>query len=75
MTQVEKVKEEIRGIESRILFLETDQTRIESAWAGPQGYTPYNHGPYFRKLEKRKLRAKLRRRITRLESLRSGVVD
>lgn len=72
MTPIEKVKEEIRGIESRILFLETDRTRVESVWAGPKGYEPYNHGPYFRKLEKRKLRAKLRRRRARLEVLRSN---
>ena len=71
MTPIEKVKQEIRDIESRILFLETDRTRVESVWSGPQGYEPYNHGPYFRKLERRKLRAKLRRRIARLESLRS----
>ena len=69
---VEQITEEIRVIEARIQFLEEDRTKIVSAWAGPKGYQPYNHGPYLRKLEKRKLRAKLRRRRARLEVLRSG---
>jgi len=68
---VEQITEEIRVIEARIQFLEEDRTRIVSVWAGPEGYQPYNHGPYLRKLEKRKLRAKLRRRRARLEVLRS----
>ena len=72
MMTVEEITEEIRVIEARIQFLEEDRTRWVSAWAGPRGYQPYNHGPYLRKLEKRKLRAKLRRRRARLEVLRSG---
>jgi hypothetical protein len=72
MMTVEEITEEIRVIEARIQFLEEDRTRWVSPWAGPKGYQPYNHGPYLRKLEKRKLRAKLRRRRARLEALRSG---
>ena len=72
MMSIEEIQQEIRDIESRIQFLEEDRTRIVSAWAGPEGYQPYNHGPYLRRLEKRKLRAKLRRRIRRLEVLRSN---
>ena len=69
---VEQIIEEIRVIEARIQFLEEDRTCWVSAWTGPRGYQPYNHGPYLRKLEKRKLRAKLRRRRARLEVLRSN---
>lgn len=69
---IEEIQQEIRDIESRIQFLEEDRTQIVSAWAGPEGYQPYNHGPYLRRLEKKKLRAKLRRRIRRLELLRSN---
>jgi hypothetical protein len=72
MSTVENLIKEIRDIESRIDFLEQDRTRMVSVWAGPQGYEPYNHGPYLRKLEKRRLRAKLRRRRARLEVLRSN---
>jgi len=72
MSTVENLIKEIRDIESRIDFLEQDRTRVVSVWAGPQGYEPYNHGPYLRKLEKRRLRAKLRRRRARLEVLRSN---
>lgn len=69
---IEELQQEIRDIESRIDFLEQDRTRVVSVWAGPKGYEPYNHGPYLRKLEKRRLRAKLRRRRARLEVLRSN---
>lgn len=72
MMSIEEIQQEIRDIESRIQFLEEDCTVMVSAWAGPKGYQPYNHGPYLRKLEKRKLRAKLRRRTRRLELLRSN---
>ena len=72
MMSIEEIQQEIRDIESRIQFLEEDRTVMVSAWAGPKGYQPYNHGPYLRKLEKRKLRAKLRRRVRRLELLRSN---
>ncbi len=69
---IEQIQQEIRDIESRIRFLEEDRTRIVSAWAGPKGYQPYNHGPYLRRLEKKKLKAKLRRRIKRLEQLNNN---
>jgi hypothetical protein len=72
MMSIQEIQQEIRDIESRIQFLEQDRTRMVSVWAGPKGYEPYNHGPYLRRLEKKKLRAKLRRRIRRLELLRSN---
>ena len=43
-----------------IEFLKTDKTKIISAWAQPEGCTPYNHGPYFRKLEIKRLKARLK---------------
>ena len=54
-------QEQIKKIEERLAFLKTDRTIWVSAWAGPEGYTPYNHGPYLRKLEWKHLTAKLRR--------------
>jgi hypothetical protein len=54
-------QEQIKKIEERLAFLKTDRTVWTSAWAGPEGYTPYNHGPYLRKLERKRLTAKLKR--------------
>ena len=56
-----EVQKEIEKIEARIEFLKTDRTVWTSAWAGPNGYEPYNHGPYLRKLETNRLKAKLKR--------------
>jgi len=53
-------QEQIKKIEERLAFLKTDRTVWVSAWAGPKGYTPYNHGPYLRKLERKRLTAKLK---------------
>ena len=58
---IQEVKQAIEKIEARIEFLKTDKTVWTSAWAGPKGYTPYNHGPYLRKLETKRLKAKLKR--------------
>ena len=52
-------------MESRIEFLKTDKTVWTMAWAG----STYNHGPYLRKLEIRKLKAKIKRRSAKLEKL------
>ena len=54
------IAEQIKAIEARIKFLKTDKTKIISAWAQPVGCTPYNHGPYFRKLEIKRLKARLK---------------
>ena len=54
------IAEQIKAIEARIEFLKTDKTKIISAWAQPEGCTPYNHGPYFRKLEIKRLKARLK---------------
>lgn len=52
--------EQIKAIEERIEFLQNDKTKIVSVWAQPEGCTPWDHGPYFRKLEIKKLKARLR---------------
>jgi len=58
MSEIEK---QIKTIEERIEFLNTDKTKWISAWAYPEGYIPYDHGPRVRREEKKKLRAKLKR--------------
>jgi hypothetical protein len=55
----DEIGELIKKIEERIEFLKTDKTKWHSVWAGPKGYTPYDHGPYFRKAETKKLKTKL----------------
>jgi hypothetical protein len=59
----------IQKIEDRIEFLKNDRTVWTSVWAYPEGHTPYNHGPYIRRLETRKLKAKLNRLRTRLSRM------
>ena len=66
MTDIDAIKQEIREMESRIEFLNTDKTKYVSAWAGGTGY---DHGPYYRRLEKKKLKAKIRRRKLKLKKL------
>ena len=53
MTQQE-IQDLIVKIDNRIEFLKTDKTVWTMAWEG----STYNHGPYLRKLEIRKLKAK-----------------
>ena len=53
MTQQE-IQDLIVKIDNRIEFLKTDKTVWKMAWEG----STYNHGPYLRKLEIRKLKAK-----------------
>lgn len=55
------IQDQIKKIEERLEFLKSDKTVWISAWAGPKGYVPYNHGPYLRKLERKRLTAKLKR--------------
>ena len=47
----------IEQIQKRIEFLQTDKTVWTMAWEG----STYNHGPYLRRLEIKRLRAKLKR--------------
>ena len=65
MNKIQQLQTEIRQMESRIEFLKTDKTVWTMAWAG----STYNHGPYLRKLEIRKLKAKIKRRSSKLEKL------
>ena len=53
MTQQE-IQDLIVKIDNRIEFLKTDKTVWTMAWEG----STYNHGPYLRRLEIRKLKAK-----------------
>ena len=56
------IQEQIEVIEARLEFLKTDTTKWVSAFAQPTpACTPYDHGPYFRKLERNRLKAKLKR--------------
>jgi hypothetical protein len=66
---VEDIRLEINKMQARIEFLKTDSTVINNIFA--QEGTPYNHGPYFRKLETRNLKAKIKRREIKLKKLLS----
>tara|TARA_B100000497_G_scaffold22142_1_gene26051 strand:- start:1990 stop:2196 length:207 start_codon:yes stop_codon:yes gene_type:complete len=66
---VEDIRLEINKMQARIEFLKTDRTVINNIFA--QEGTPYNHGPYFRKLETRNLKAKIKRREIKLKKLLS----
>jgi len=50
----QEIQDTIIKIGNRIEFLKTDKTVWTMAWAG----STYNHGPYLRKLEIRKLKAR-----------------
>lgn len=47
----------IEQIQKQIEFLQTDKTVWTMAWEG----STYNHGPYLRRLEIKRLKAKLKR--------------
>lgn len=67
----EEIVDLIQKIEARIEFLKTDKTKWVSVWAQPAGCTPYNHGPYFRKLETKRLKARLKtlqKKLAKLDS-------
>ena len=53
MTQQE-IQDLIVRIDNRIEFLKTDKTVWTMAWEG----STYNHGPYVRRLETKRLKAK-----------------
>ena len=61
------IQEQIKVIEARLEFLKTDTTKWVSAFAQPDGCTPYNHGNYFRKLERNRLKTKLKRLQKKLQ--------
>jgi len=67
--EIEKTSSEINKMQARIEFLKTDRTVINNIFA--QEGTPYNHGPYFRKLETKNLKAKIKRREIKLRKLLS----
>ena len=50
-------EQSIEQIQKRIEFLQTDKTVWTMAWEG----STYNHGPYLRRLEIKRLKAKLKR--------------
>jgi len=54
------IQQQIDAIEARLEFLKTDTTKWVSAFAQSNGCTPYNHGNYFRKLERNRLKTKLK---------------
>lgn len=64
---VEDIRLEISKMQARIEFLKKDRTVVNSIFS--QGGTPYNHGPYFRKLETKNLKAKIKRREVKLKKL------
>ena len=66
MTRAEVV-DLIQKIEDRIDFLRNDSTVWTMAWEG----STYNHGPYLRRLEIKRLKARLRtlnKKLTRLDN-------
>ena len=62
---ISEVESEIAEMESRIEHLNGSKTVIVNAFGGT-----YNHGPYFRRLEKGKLKAKIKRRRRKLCELK-----
>ena len=57
----------IQKIDDRIEFLRTDRTVWTMAWEG----STYNHGPYLRRLEIKRLKGRLKtlnKKLTRLEN-------
>jgi len=62
--KINEVESEIAQMEKRIEFLNGDNTVIVSVFGGT-----YNHGPYFRRLEKKNLKAKIKRRRGKLHKL------
>jgi hypothetical protein len=66
MTRKE-IEDLIQKIDARIEFLRNDRTVWTMAWEG----STYNHGPYLRRLEIKRLKARLRtlnKRLTRLDN-------
>ena len=59
------IQEQIKAIEDRIEFLKQDKTVWTMAWAG----STYNHGPYLRKLEIKRLKARLKTLTKKLQNV------
>jgi hypothetical protein len=62
-----EIEDLIQKIEARIEFLRNDRTVWTMAWEG----STYNHGPYLRRLEIKRLKARLRtlnKKLTRLDN-------
>jgi hypothetical protein len=57
----------IAAIDARIEFLKSDKTKIISAWA--QSGPAYDHGPYYRRLERKRLAGKKKRLEIQLRKL------
>ena len=53
----QEIQDLIGKIDNRIEFLKNDKTVWTMAWQG----STYNHGPYLRRLETKRLKAKLKR--------------
>jgi hypothetical protein len=61
----------IQKIDDRIEFLRTDRTVWTMAWEG----STYNHGPYLRRLEIKRLKGRLKtlnKKLTRLDNQTQG---
>ena len=67
----EEIVSEIERIDARIEFLETDRTKWISAWL--QDGPAYDHGPYLRRLEKKRLKARKARLLKNLRRLDASV--
>ena len=64
----QEITDLIQKIEERIEFLKTDKTVWTMAWEG----STYNHGPYLRRLEVRRLKGRLRTLNKKLARLEKG---
>lgn len=63
--KIAEIEAEIKVMEDRIEFLKTDKTVISLG-------SDWNHGPYYRKLETKNLKAKIKRRNRKMNNLIYG---
>jgi hypothetical protein len=61
------IEDQIKAIEKRIEFLKQDRTKWTMAWEG----STYNHGPYLRRLEIRRLKGRLRTLQKKIQKISS----
>jgi hypothetical protein len=64
---IDTIKAQIEAIEKRIEFLKQDRTKWTMAWEG----STYNHGPYLRRLEIRRLKGRLRTLQKKIQKISS----